>query len=100
MYTDSGILLTLLFFTLLITVVSEWLSRKKIIPYWLSRKILHFTVISLCAVVPLLLSNLNLLIGIVSVCEIVLLVLVAQGILFKEEDGRRSWGLPYSLPPI
>jgi uncharacterized protein (TIGR00297 family) len=98
MYTDSGLLLALLFFTLLITIGSEWFSRKNIIPYWLSRKILHFTVISLCAVVPLLVSNLNLLIGIVCICEIILLVLVAQGILFKEEDGRRSWGIAL-FPP-
>lgn len=93
MYTDSELLLLFLLITAVLTFCTEWMARRKNIPYWLSRKILHISAISICAVAPLLVKDTSLLINLVVFCEILLAFLVYKGILFKDEDGRKSWGI-------
>jgi uncharacterized protein (TIGR00297 family) len=81
-----------------VAFVSEIIARKKIIPQWLSRKILHTFSVGLCGLMPFLLKELDALFWVVLVSEILLLFLVGSGILFKEDSGRKSWGI--ALFPI
>ena len=83
----------------LVAFVSEVVSRKQIIPQWLSRKILHTFSVGLCGLMPFLLKDFDALFWIVLVAEILLLILVGRGILFKEDSGRKSWGIAlFPLP--
>lgn len=81
-----------------VAFVSEIIARKRIIPQWLSRKILHTISVGLCGLMPFLLKDLDALFWIVLVSEFLLLFLVGSGILFKEDSGRKSWGI--ALFPI
>lgn len=95
MYTDSGKLLLLTLTAGILTLLFEGITRKGWIPQWLGRKALHISAISLCAFAPLLIDDHRILVMLVGTAEIVLLLLVSSGILFKEKDGRRSWGIVY-----
>lgn len=80
----------------------ETLARRQLFPQWAARKVLHLVSIAACALVPYLLNDLTPLIMVVAIAEFALLWLVGTGRLFREEDGRRSWGialfpLPYLL---
>lgn len=86
----------------ILALVMETLARRQLFPQWAARKVLHLGSIAACAVVPYLLDDLLPLVLMVAAAEIVLLWLVGTGRLFREEDGRRSWGialfpLPYLL---
>ena len=82
-----------------VAFLSEVIARKQIIPQWLSRKILHTFSVGLCGLMPFLLKDLNVLFWIVLAAEVLLLVLVGRGILFKEDSGRKSWGIAlFPLP--
>jgi uncharacterized protein (TIGR00297 family) len=83
-------------------VAMETLARHQLFPQWAARKVLHFVAIAACALVPYRLDDLVPLAVLVAAAEVVLLWLVASGRLFREEDGRPSWGialfpLPYLL---
>lgn len=95
MYTDSGKLLLLTLTAGILTLLFEGITRKGWIPQWLGRKALHISAISLCAFAPMLIDDHRILVILVGTAEIVLLLLVSSGILFKEKDGRRSWGIVY-----
>jgi uncharacterized protein (TIGR00297 family) len=84
---------------LVMAVLTEWLSRRKLVAQWLSRKWLHTFSVGMCAIMPYLLFNTSMLLPIVAVAEILLIVLVATGVLFKEDGGRKSWGIAlFPLP--
>jgi uncharacterized protein (TIGR00297 family) len=83
----------------LFAFLSEISARKRFVPQWLSRKVLHTFSVGLCGLMPFLLKDLNALFWIVLAAEILLLVLVGRGILFKEDSGRKSWGIAlFPLP--
>lgn len=80
-------------------VLTELLSRRKLVAQWLSRKWLHTFSVGMCAFMPYLLYNTSLLLPVVAAAEILLIVLVATGVLFKEDGGRKSWGIAlFPLP--
>jgi uncharacterized protein (TIGR00297 family) len=93
MENDSVVLIVLGLAVLFLSAVLEILSVKGIWPQWLCRKLLHITAVSTCALAPLLLNDLTLLRVLVLVAEVLLFFLVARGKLFKEERGRKSWGI-------
>jgi dolichol kinase len=84
----------------LFAFLSEISARKRIVPQWLSRKVLHTFSVGLCGLMPFLLKDLNALFWIVLAAEILLLVLVGRGILFKEDSGRKSWGIAFFPLPF
>ncbi|MFN7120315.1 MAG: DUF92 domain-containing protein [Saprospiraceae bacterium] len=93
MTTDLLILVYLAIFVLILTLCAEMLSRRAVLPQWLSRKILHVGAVGACAVAPVLIENLILLTWIIFLVEPLLLYLVASRRLFSESNGRRSWGI-------
>lgn len=96
--TDSIILLCSGLFIAVVAIVTEFASRKKIVQQWLSRKILHTLSVGICGIIPFFLSELTTLFYVVLIAEMLLIVLVSTGILFKEDSGRKSWGI--ALFPI
>lgn len=84
---SSGVLVAV------VALITEIVARKQIIPQWLSRKILHTLSVGLCGLMPFLLKDLNVLFWVVFSAEVLLLILVSRGILFKEDSGRKSWGI-------
>ena len=84
---------------LVMAVLTELLSRRKLVAQWISRKWLHTFSVGMCALMPYLLFKTSLLLPVVAVVEILLIVLVATGVLFKEDGGRKSWGIAlFPLP--
>lgn len=81
-----------------LAVLLEMTAQRKILPFWISRKLLHITAIGICGGIVLLLNSVDLLRWIVAAACFLLFVLVSLGVFFKEENGRRSWGI--ALFPI
>lgn len=77
---------------LLATAVTELLARKKLLPYWVARKVLHITAVGSCAVAALYVER-ELLTWIVAIAELALLGLISANVLMREESGRRAWGI-------
>jgi len=99
MANDTAVLLVLGGVVALLTVGMETLARRGVFPQWLCRKVLHLGAVGACALAPMLLEDLALLTFIVAGSAILLLALVATGMLFREESGRRSWGIAlFPLP--
>lgn len=96
---DDLILVCSGFSVVTMAALTEWLSRRKLVAQWLSRKLLHTFSVGMCAIMPYLLSNTSLLLPIVAIAELLLIFLVATGVLFKEDGGRKSWGIAlFPLP--
>lgn len=93
MTTDLYLLAYLGIFVMLLTLCTEALYRRSILPQWLSRKMLHVGAVGVCAVAPAWLADLTMLTWIVAFVEPLLFFLVATGRLFTEVSGRRSWGI-------
>lgn len=99
MHKDSVILVFSGLLVLFISITLEVLSRKRILPLWIGRKLLHISAVSTCALVPLYLEDLMLLQWIVVIAELFLIYLVWKGFLFEEEQKRKSWGIAlFPLP--
>ena len=82
-----------------LTVAMEGLARSRMLPQWLCRKVLHLGAVGACAAAPVLLRDLTLLTVVVSVAEVFLVALVWSRVLFREADGRPSWGIAlFPLP--
>ncbi|TXF89165.1 DUF92 domain-containing protein [Neolewinella aurantiaca] len=85
-------LLPLAITVLIATVLCETAARKKWLPYWVTRKILHFVAVGACAVATVELER-ELFIWIVAGAEVILLGLILSNQLLREESGRRAWGI-------
>lgn len=85
-------LLPLAITVLLATVLCETAARKQWLPYWITRKVLHFIAVGACAVAVMEIER-NLLTLIVAVAELVLVGLIFANQLLREESGRRAWGI-------
>ena len=82
-----------------LTAAMETLARREVFPQWLCRKVLHLGAVGACAVAPLLLDDIKVLTLIVAVTSLLLFALVGSGMLFREDGGRRSWGIAlFPLP--
>jgi uncharacterized protein (TIGR00297 family) len=96
---DTTILLILGAAVGTLTVAMETLARRGVFPQWLCRKVLHLGAVGACAVAPLLLVDLVALTIIVAVAAVLLFFLVGTGVLFREAEGRPSWGIAlFPLP--
>lgn len=93
MLSDFALLIFSGAFIFCLTALTEKAAKNGLIPYWASRKILHFFAIGICGVLPLLLKDLDLLIALVAGSEIWLVYLVTVRWLFSDENGRRAWGI-------
>jgi uncharacterized protein (TIGR00297 family) len=99
MANDTTILLILGAAVGTLTVAMETLARRGVFPQWLCRKVLHLGAVGACAVAPLLLADLAALTIIVACAAVLLFVLVGTGVLFREAEGRPSWGIAlFPLP--
>jgi uncharacterized protein (TIGR00297 family) len=99
MANDVAVLLVLGGVVALLTVGMETLARRGVFPQWLCRKVLHLGAVGACALAPMLLEDLALLTLTVAVAAALLFALVGSGMLFREESGRRSWGIAlFPLP--
>lgn len=98
MHKDSVIIAIVGILVLLASILLEMLARNGRLPQWMCRKLLHIIAVSSCALVPLYLEKLDALQWIVGSAECLLLFFVGKGYLFKEESGRKSWGI--ALFPI
>lgn len=99
MADDTTILLVLGTAVAVLAVGMETLARRGVFPQWLCRKVLHLGAVGACAIVPLLLSDLAALTWIVAGAALLLFVLVGTGVLFREDSGRKSWGIAlFPLP--
>jgi uncharacterized protein (TIGR00297 family) len=98
MENDFSILLILGSCVIFLALGMEWMSRRKIWPQWICRKILHTGAVGACAIAPVILAGTTALFWIVVLAELALLPLVATGYLFMDEKGRKSWGI--ALFPI
>lgn len=85
-------LLPLALIVLLTTLFTELAARRKWLPYWLTRKILHIIAVGACAVASLQVER-SLLIWIVAGAEVLLLILILTNQLMREESGRKAWGI-------
>jgi uncharacterized protein (TIGR00297 family) len=74
------------------TIFTEVAARKKRLPYWVTRKILHFIAVGACAVATLEIER-ALLSWIVAGAELLLIALILSNQLMREESGRRAWGI-------
>jgi len=96
---DSTVLLVLGVVVALLTIAMETLARRGVFPQWLCRKVLHVGAVGACAAAPLLLHDLSVLTVVVAVAALLLMVLVGTGVLFREAEGRPSWGIAlFPLP--
>jgi uncharacterized protein (TIGR00297 family) len=96
---DTTILLVLGAVVALLTIGMETLARRGVFPQWLCRKVLHVGAVGACALAPLFLEDLTVLTVVVAASAMLLLVLVGTGMLFREESGRKSWGIAlFPLP--
>lgn len=93
MANDSTILLILGAAVAALALAMETLARRRLFPQWLCRKVLHVGAVGACAAAPLLLSDLGALTTIVAGAAVLLYGLVRSGVLFREADGRPSWGI-------
>jgi uncharacterized protein (TIGR00297 family) len=93
MHRDGWILISLGAWVLALALAMEMSFRRRLLPQWLARKLLHIGAVGACALAPLLLERLELLGGVVAAAEGLLLWLVSRRMLFVEESGRRSWGI-------
>ncbi len=91
--SDGELLAVLGSAVLLLAVATEMLSRRGLLPQWFCRKLLHIGAVGACALAPLWLQDLTVLRWIVALVLPGLLYLVATGRLFRETNGRRSWGI-------
>jgi uncharacterized protein (TIGR00297 family) len=98
MHKDSVIITIVGIIVLLASILLEMFARNGRLPQWISRKLLHIIAVSSCALLPLYLEQLETLQWIVGIAECLLLFFVGKGYLFKEESGRKSWGI--ALFPI
>lgn len=98
MANDTTILLVLGAVVALLAIGMETLARRGVFPQWLCRKVLHVGAVGACAVAPLLLTEISVLTVVVAASALLLFALVGTGKLFREESGRRSWGI--ALFPI
>ena len=85
-------LLPLAITVLLTTVLCETAARKKWMPYWITRKVLHFVAVAACAVASMKIER-TLFTWIVGGVEVILIGLVLSNQLLREESGRRAWGI-------
>ena len=85
-------LLPLAITVLLTTLLCETAARKQWLPYWITRKVLHFIAVGACAVAVMEIER-GLLIKIVAAAEVVLVGLIYANQLLREESGRRAWGI-------
>lgn len=74
------------------TIFTELAARKAWLPYWVTRKILHFIAVGACAVATLEIER-ERLIWIVAGAEVLLIGLILTNQLMREESGRRAWGI-------
>lgn len=96
---DSLLLTAAGIFIAILALVLEIAARRKIIPFWLCRKLLHITAIGICGGIVLVLNRIEMLRWIVAIACLLLFILVSLGVFFKEENGRRSWGIAlFPLP--
>lgn len=101
MHNDTTVLIVLGTFVGLLTWVMDRLDRRKALPQWLGRKILHVGAVGACALAPLWLDDLQALTIIVILVELLLIALVGSGRLFREASGRPGWGIAlFPLPYI
>lgn len=99
MANDTTVLLVLGAVVAFLTMAMETLARRGVFPQWLCRKVLHLGAVGACAIAPLLLIDLTVLTYIVAGAAVLLFILVGGGVLFREESGRRSWGIAlFPLP--
>jgi uncharacterized protein (TIGR00297 family) len=99
MANDTTILLVLGAVVSVLAIGMETLARRGVFPQWLCRKVLHLGAVGACAVAPLILTDIAALAMIVAASALLLLALVGTGVLFREEGGRRSWGIAlFPLP--
>jgi uncharacterized protein (TIGR00297 family) len=83
----------------ILAVGMEVLARRRVLPQWLCRKVLHLGAVGACAAVPLLLRDLTALTIVVAAAAVLLFALVWSRVLFREADGRPSWGIAlFPLP--
>jgi len=85
-------LLPLAIIVVFTTLACEITARKAWLPYWVTRKILHFVAVGACAVAALEIER-QLLMWIVAGAEVVLVGLILTNQLMREESGRRAWGI-------
>lgn len=98
MYNDWQLAIMLFGFILLSIWFSKMLQRKRSIPLWLSRKVLHVLAISACAIAPLLMNQSQWL-AIPVWSAGVLLFLLIRRFQFFEEEGRKNYGIAlFTLP--
>jgi len=96
---DTTILLVLGALVSVLAIGMETLARRGVFPQWSCRKVLHLGAVGACAVAPLLLTDIAALAMVVAASALLLLALVGTGVLFREEGGRRSWGIAlFPLP--
>ncbi|MEO0626272.1 MAG: DUF92 domain-containing protein, partial [Bacteroidota bacterium] len=93
MPSDLLSLLPLGILVLVTSLACEWSARSHWLPYWLSRKVLHFIAVGACAWAPFLVESLWSLVAIVCPAWVVLLWLVSSRKLMVDEEGRRAWGI-------
>jgi uncharacterized protein (TIGR00297 family) len=99
MANDSTVLIVLGVAVALLAVGMEVLARRRVLPQWLCRKVLHLGAVGACAAAPLLLRDLAALTMVIAGAELLLLALVGSRVLFREADGRPSWGIAlFPLP--
>ncbi len=99
MANDTTVLLVLAAVVAVLTAGMETLARRGVFPQWLCRKVLHLGAVGACAAAPMLLVDLSVLTLIVAIAGLALFALVGSGMLFREESGRRSWGIAlFPLP--
>lgn len=93
MLPDLIALWPLALLVLLTTLFTEWAVHAKVLPYWISRKILHIIAVGSCAFAPYYVSNHFILIAVVLPAWLLLLVLVSSKKLMLDENGRPAWGI-------
>lgn len=85
-------LLYLVIAVLVTTLFTELAARKAWLPYWITRKILHFIAVGACAIAVMEIER-ALLTWIVAGAEVLLTGLILTNQLMREESGRRAWGI-------
>ncbi len=74
------------------TLFCETAARRQWLPYWVSRKILHFVAVGSCALAAVSIER-NTLLPIVAAALLLLSWLVWRGKLMRDETGRPAWGI-------
>lgn len=93
MLPDLLALWPLALLVLLTTLLTEWAVHANVLPYWISRKVLHIVAVGSCAFAPSFVASHLSLIAVVLPAWLLLMVLVASKKLMLDEHGRPAWGI-------